>query len=102
LNGSEVGTIEGLDDDDVMRALRAAFSQDQGLQCGFCTPKPKIGAVIGEAEFIDWVAAYAHEHTKLPARGLSDWKLGRSPPGGPDVRPRGEYGEVSSLREVRS
>jgi aerobic carbon-monoxide dehydrogenase small subunit len=44
LNGSEVRTIEGFDDDDLMRALRAAFSQDHGLQCGFCTPGMLITA----------------------------------------------------------
>jgi carbon-monoxide dehydrogenase small subunit len=38
LNGCEVRTIEGFDDDDVMYALRAAFSEDHALQCGFCTP----------------------------------------------------------------
>jgi carbon-monoxide dehydrogenase small subunit len=38
LNGCEVRTIEGFDDDEVMYALRAAFSEHHGLQCGFCTP----------------------------------------------------------------
>ncbi len=36
--GSEVTTIEGLDDDPVMTALREAFAANHGLQCGFCTP----------------------------------------------------------------
>jgi aerobic carbon-monoxide dehydrogenase small subunit len=44
LSGSEVRTIEGFDDDDVMSALRAAFSQDHALQCGFCTPGMLITA----------------------------------------------------------
>ena len=30
--------IEGLENDAVMAALRRAFSQEHGLQCGFCTP----------------------------------------------------------------
>ena len=38
LDGCEVRTIEGFDNDEVMCALRAAFSQHHGLQCGFCTP----------------------------------------------------------------
>jgi aerobic carbon-monoxide dehydrogenase small subunit len=38
LNGCEVRTIEGFDDDEVMGKLRAGFSQHHGLQCGFCTP----------------------------------------------------------------
>ena len=37
LNGCGVRTIEGFDDDELMCALRAAFSQYHGLQCGFCT-----------------------------------------------------------------
>lgn len=59
-------------------------------------------AVVGEAEFIEWVAAYANEHAKPPARGLVTGKPGESASSGPDVRRRGECGEVSSLREVFS
>ncbi len=34
----EVTTIEGLDSDPIIIKLREAFSQEHGLQCGFCTP----------------------------------------------------------------
>ena len=44
LNGCEVRTIEGCDDDEVMCALRAGFRQHHGLQCGFCTPGMLITA----------------------------------------------------------
>src|SRR3954468_12777705 len=37
-DGASVHTIEGLEDDAIVVALRAAFSQAHGLQCGFCTP----------------------------------------------------------------
>ncbi|CAG2157693.1 hypothetical protein LMG31506_06093 [Cupriavidus yeoncheonensis] len=37
-DGASVTTIEGMDDDDCMRALRAAFSREHALQCGYCTP----------------------------------------------------------------
>ena len=37
-DGASVRTIEGLEDDAVMAALRTAFSQEHALQCGFCTP----------------------------------------------------------------
>lgn len=37
-NGSKVTTIEGLDSDPTIVKLREAFSQEHGLQCGFCTP----------------------------------------------------------------
>jgi aerobic carbon-monoxide dehydrogenase small subunit len=36
--GAEVTTIEGLDDDEVTGELRAAFSREHGVQCGYCTP----------------------------------------------------------------
>jgi aerobic carbon-monoxide dehydrogenase small subunit len=36
--GAEITTIEGLEDDTVMTALRRAFTAEHGLQCGFCTP----------------------------------------------------------------
>lgn len=35
---AEVVTIEGLDQDPVTARLRAAFSAQHALQCGFCTP----------------------------------------------------------------
>jgi carbon-monoxide dehydrogenase small subunit len=37
-DGADITTIEGLDDDAVMRQLRAAFSREHALQCGYCTP----------------------------------------------------------------
>lgn len=36
--GREVRTIEGFDHDPVMTALRAAFTAEHALQCGYCTP----------------------------------------------------------------
>jgi carbon-monoxide dehydrogenase small subunit len=36
--GAQVRTIEDFDDDPVMAQLRAAFSAEHALQCGFCTP----------------------------------------------------------------
>lgn len=37
-DGASITTIEGLDDDEIVRALRAAFSREHALQCGYCTP----------------------------------------------------------------
>ena len=37
-DGAEVNTIEAFDDDELMGRLRAAFTREHGLQCGFCTP----------------------------------------------------------------
>jgi len=36
--GAQITTIEGLEDDPIMVALRRAFTAEHGLQCGFCTP----------------------------------------------------------------
>ena len=36
--GASVRTIEGFDDDEVMTQLRAAFTAEHALQCGYCTP----------------------------------------------------------------
>src|SRR5688572_6818451 len=36
--GSRVTTIEGLDDDEIGKELRAAFTREHALQCGYCTP----------------------------------------------------------------
>jgi len=37
-DGAEVTTLEGMEDDPVIAALREAFSLHHGLQCGYCTP----------------------------------------------------------------
>ena len=36
--GRDVRSIEGLDDDPIATALRAAFTAEHALQCGYCTP----------------------------------------------------------------
>lgn len=43
-DGASVVTIEGLDDDDIMRELRDAFRREHALQCGYCTPGMLISA----------------------------------------------------------
>jgi carbon-monoxide dehydrogenase small subunit len=37
-DGTEVRTVEGYQDDDLMQAIRKAFNLRHALQCGFCTP----------------------------------------------------------------
>ena len=37
-DGAAIRTLEGMDDDPVMVSLRRAFSEEHGLQCGYCTP----------------------------------------------------------------
>ena len=36
--GSQVLTIEGLEQGGVLHALQQAFHEEHGLQCGYCTP----------------------------------------------------------------
>jgi len=42
--GAHVTTIEGLDDDEIATELRAAFTRQHALQCGYCTPGMLISA----------------------------------------------------------
>src|SRR3569833_2742653 len=37
-SGSEITTIEGLAKDGELHPVQAAFKENHGLQCGFCTP----------------------------------------------------------------
>ena len=39
-----VTTIEGLDEDEIARELRAAFTTHHALQCGYCTPGMIVSA----------------------------------------------------------
>src|SRR5271156_2057957 len=43
-HGARVTTIEGLDNDEIATELRAAFSREHALQCGYCTPGMLISA----------------------------------------------------------
>jgi carbon-monoxide dehydrogenase small subunit len=42
--GASVTTVEGLDDDEITAELRAAFTREHGLQCGYCTPGMLVSA----------------------------------------------------------
>lgn len=44
VDGSDIRTLEGLDQDPLMLTLKAAFHDKHGLQCGFCTPGMLISA----------------------------------------------------------
>jgi carbon-monoxide dehydrogenase small subunit len=37
-NGRDVKTVEGLAQDGKLHPLQAAFIEEHGLQCGYCTP----------------------------------------------------------------
>src|SRR3954454_19521074 len=42
--GADVTTIEGLDEDNITTELRAAFTREHALQCGYCTPGMLVSA----------------------------------------------------------
>jgi len=48
-DGSNIATIEGLADGDVLHPMQRAFHENHGLQCGFCTP----GMIMSAIELID-------------------------------------------------
>jgi carbon-monoxide dehydrogenase small subunit len=43
-DGYDLRTLEGLQHDGIMAALRDSFHRNHGLQCGFCTPGMLISA----------------------------------------------------------
>jgi len=45
VDGSDITTIEGLAENGEMHPLQAAFKENHGLQCGFCTPGMIMTAV---------------------------------------------------------
>ena len=44
-DGAVITTIEGMANGDVMHPIQAAFKENHGLQCGFCTPGMVMTAV---------------------------------------------------------
>jgi carbon-monoxide dehydrogenase small subunit len=49
-NGSEITTVEGLAQGGQLHAIQEAFSEEHGLQCGFCTPGMMLTSVALLAE----------------------------------------------------
>jgi carbon-monoxide dehydrogenase small subunit len=64
-NGASVRTIEGCEDDAIMAALRTAFSQEHGLQCGFCTP----GMLITARDIVQRIPDATDERVRLELSG---------------------------------
>jgi aerobic carbon-monoxide dehydrogenase small subunit len=60
---TQVTTIEGLADGDQLHPMQAAFREEHGLQCGFCTPGMIMSAIDllqhnadpSETEIRDWL-----------------------------------------------
>ncbi len=47
--GKEIITIEGLSDGETLHPIQEAFIEEQGFQCGFCTP----GIILSTKAFLE-------------------------------------------------
>ncbi len=48
-NGKDITTVEGLKQNGTLHPIQAAFKEEHGLQCGFCTPGMMlVGSVLLE------------------------------------------------------
>lgn len=62
--GADITTIEGLADGD-LHPMQAAFKENHGLQCGFCTPGMIMSAT-------DMVVRYGAEGKQLDEEAIRD------------------------------
>ena len=65
LDGASVTTIEGLAKGSTLHPMQKAFTENHGLQCGFCTP----GMVMSAIEF-------AEKNPKPTPEGVRRWLEG--------------------------
>jgi carbon-monoxide dehydrogenase small subunit len=49
-NGAEITTVEGLEQGGQLHPIQQAFSEEHGLQCGFCTPGMMLTSIALLAE----------------------------------------------------
>jgi xanthine dehydrogenase YagT iron-sulfur-binding subunit len=59
--GDQITTIEGLGDPEKLHRLQAAFVEQDGFQCGYCTP----GQICSAVAVLDEVAAGAPSHVTV-------------------------------------
>jgi carbon-monoxide dehydrogenase small subunit len=62
---AEVTTVEGLDNDEIARELRTAFTQEHGLQCGYCTP----GMIVSARDVVLRMAAPSERDIRVAMSG---------------------------------
>ncbi len=65
LEGSDVRTLEGLQDDALMGILKESFHEKHGLQCGFCTP----GMLISSYDLLRRKAGLEEEQIRVAMSG---------------------------------
>ncbi len=64
-DGSEITTIEGLAHGDELHPVQAAFQDQHGLQCGFCT----AGMVMAAVSLLDEIASPTERDVRLGLEG---------------------------------
>jgi len=73
-DGRDILTIEGARDNEVGRALQAAFMDEDGFQCGYCTPGQICSAIGMLDEFSRGMPSAVSSAATLPSQ-LSDTEL---------------------------
>jgi carbon-monoxide dehydrogenase small subunit len=63
--GHEITTIEGLGTPDSLHPIQEAFIEEQGMQCGFCTP----GFIMSAKAFLDENPEPTAEETAVAMSG---------------------------------
>ena len=63
--GSEVTTVEGLAEGDVLAPLQAAFLEHGGVQCGFCTP----GMLVSATALLQATPSPSEEEVRIALSG---------------------------------
>jgi carbon-monoxide dehydrogenase small subunit len=65
VDGADVRTLEGLQDDPLMGVLKDAFHDKHGLQCGFCTP----GMLISSHDLISRQSTLSEQDIRIAMSG---------------------------------
>ena len=74
-DGRQVTTIEGVANDEVGQALQAAFIEEDGFQCGYCTPGQICSAIGMLNELRRGVPSAVTTHGASVPTALSDEEL---------------------------
>jgi xanthine dehydrogenase YagT iron-sulfur-binding subunit len=74
--GTEVTTIEGLAQDGVLHPVQEAFLENDGFQCGYCTPGQICSAIGMAAEFRAGLPSAVTPDVSSESIELTDEELG--------------------------
>jgi xanthine dehydrogenase YagT iron-sulfur-binding subunit len=74
--GTEITTIEGLAPDGVLHPLQEAFLENDGFQCGYCTPGQICSAIGMAAEFRAGLPSAVTADVSSESIDLTDEELG--------------------------